>query len=70
MNWTFNSAGQWEGTNERWNALVFRVAAQVTWSAYVSLVQLPANRHEHHGFKDAEGGRTWCEAEIARLSGR
>jgi hypothetical protein len=63
-----NQAGQWEGTNERWNALVFQPAAQSTWSAHIYLVQLPANRHEHHGFVDATGARAWCEAEIERLS--
>jgi hypothetical protein len=37
MNWTCNQAGQCEGTNELWSALVFRPATQATWSALVWL---------------------------------
>jgi hypothetical protein len=62
-----NRAGQWEGTNDLWDALVLRLAGQATWDASVYAASLPANRHEQRGFVDAGAARAWCEDTVTLL---
>jgi hypothetical protein len=68
MNWKFNQADQWEGTDDSWHALVARFFGQGAWSAIVYLAMRPEHRYEQHGFVDADAARAWCETKIARLS--
>jgi hypothetical protein len=67
MDWTFNRAGQWEGTDDGWQAIVFRRARQNTWDAAVYPAHLPANRQTQGGFVDVDAARAWCADIVGQL---
>jgi hypothetical protein len=67
MDWKFDRAGQWEGTDDAWDALVVRFAGQKTWDAYAYPASLPTNRHERRGFADAGAAQAWCAETVDRL---